>query len=353
MKTKLLFLFSTLLWFISLTYCIAQVEVVDTILIVDYENNQTNSGYTDINPTNANATDAVYIVSGNNSNYAVAHKVNRTDSAYFSNGAFRSESDVLYFSSANYLPGDHRRYEFSLYLKDWEAYTPGAAPYGDNLFQMKETGGAVTRIATKRNRLFVWEPTSPQNILIADIRPYINQWIDFRIDVLWAQNPIGYINYYIRLPNETSYTLVRSVENITTYFGTGTGGQRGYFKWGVYREADPSSTNTPVTRIAYHDNIKLFKLKFSSLGTETINENEDFQVDVYPNPTNGDVTINFPTTINNAEIYIYSLDGKTLLKKQLNKSEKFMIPISHLKPGLYYLKIKHKETFVIKKIIKN
>lgn len=351
MKTKRLF-FSCLLWFISSIYCIAQNQVIDTIFIADYENNQTNSGFTNINPTNASATDAVYIVPGNGSNYAVAHKVDRTDNTYFSNGAFRSESDVLDFSSASYLPGDHFRYEFSLYLKDWEEYIPGAVPYANNLFQMKETGGAVTRIATKRNGLFVWEPASSQNVLIKDIRPYINQWIDFRIDVLWAKNSTGYINYYIRLPGEVSYTLVRSLENITTYYGTGTGGQRGYFKWGVYREANSSSSDTSVTRIAYHDDIKLFELKYSSLSTETINERDEFLVKVYPNPTEDNVMIDLPATINNAHIYIYSLDGKNLLKKELNKNKKNMISMSYFNPGLYYLKIVYEGTSIVKKIIR-
>ena len=104
MKKKQLIFLSVMWYLISPTCSLAQVQVVDTIFIADYENNQTNSGYADLNPTNAPATDAVYMVSGNNSNYAVAHKVNRTDSAYFSNGAFRSESDILDFSAANYFP---------------------------------------------------------------------------------------------------------------------------------------------------------------------------------------------------------------------------------------------------------
>ena len=95
MKTKHLVFLSVMWYLISPICSLAQVQVVDTIFIADYENNQTNSGYANLNPTNAPATDAVYMVSGNNSNYAVAHKVNRTDSAYFSNGAFRSESDIL------------------------------------------------------------------------------------------------------------------------------------------------------------------------------------------------------------------------------------------------------------------
>tara|TARA_R110001592_G_scaffold363328_1_gene684161 strand:+ start:29897 stop:30958 length:1062 start_codon:yes stop_codon:yes gene_type:complete len=352
MKTERLFLFSCLLWFVSSNYCIAQNQVIDTIFIADYENNQTNSGFTNINPTNASATDAVYMVSGNESNYAVAHKVDRTDNAYFSNGSFRSESDVLNFSAANYFPGDHFRYEFSVYLKDWEEYTPGAAPYGNNIFQMKETAGVVTRIATKRNGLFVWEPAFSQNELIKDIRPYINQWIDFRIDVLWTKNSTGYIKYYIRFPGDELYTLVRSVENVITYYGTAAGGQRGYFKWGVYREANSSSTDTPVSRIAYHDNIKLFKLDYSSLKTETINEREEFLVKVHPNPTNGNIMIDLPVSIENADIYIYSLDGKTLLKKQLNRNEGNMISIAHFNSGLYFLKIVYGGASIVKKIIK-
>ena len=353
MKKKQLIFLSVMWYLISPICSLAEVQVVDTIFIADYENNQTNSGYADLNPTNAPATDAVYMVSGNNSNYAVAHKVNRTDSAYFSNGAFRSESDILDFSAANYFPGDHHRYEFSLYLKDWEEFTTGAAPYADNLFQLKETGGVVTRIATKRNGLFVWEPTSSQNELINDIRPYVNQWIDFRIDVLWTQDTTGYINYYIRLPGLASYTLVRSVKNIITYHGTGTGGQRGYAKWGVYREANSSSLNTSVTRIAYHDNVKLYELNFSSLGTETVNERDKFQVNIYPNPTNEIIKIDLATSLENCKIQIYSLDGKTLLKKQINNDKELEISLSHFNSGLYYLKVVNRGNYVIRKIIKN
>lgn len=352
MKTERLFIFSCLLWFISSIYGMAQTKVIETIFIADYENNQTNSGFTHINSTSASATDAVYMVPGNGSNYAVAHKVDRTDTAYFSNGSFRSESDVLDFSAANYFPGDHFRYEFSVYLKDWEAYTPGAAPYGDNIFQMKETAGVVTRIATKRNGLFVWEPASSQNELIKDIRPYVNQWIDFKIDVLWAKDATGYIKYHMRFPGEASYTLVRSLENIPTYYGTGVGGQRGYSKWGVYREADAASIDTPVTRIAYHDNIKLFKLEYDPLSTETSIESEKFLVKVYPNPAIENIMIDLPATIENADIYIYSLDGQTLLKKQINRNEENMISIAHFNSGIYFLKICYEGTSMVKKLIK-
>lgn len=353
MKTERLFFFSCLLWFVSSTYGIAQTDVIETIFIADYENNTTNSGLTGINATNASATDAVYMVSGNESNYAVAHKVDRTDNTYFSNGSFRSESDVLDFSAANYRPGDHFRYEFSVYLKDWEEYIPGAAPYADNLFQMKETEGVVTRIATKRNGLFVWEPASSQNTLITDIRPYVNQWIDFKIDVLWTKGETGYIKYHIRFPGDELYTLVRFVENIITYYGTATQGQRGYFKWGVYREANATSTDTPDVRIAYHDNIKLFRLDDSSLKTETKNDKEAFQAKIYPNPSNGSVKIDLPATIENADIYIYNLDGKTLFKKQLHRNEENSISISHLDSGLYFLKIVYEGNFIVKKLIRN
>ena len=337
--------------------CISQVEVKKTIFIADYENNETNSGFMDVNPTNAPADDAVYMVPnpGNGSNFAVAHKVDRTNTQYMSNGSYRSESDAMRLFGANFLPGDHFRYEFSFYLKDWEA-----SGYVANIFQMKETaGGNVTRIAVRGNKLVSWDAngvagTKVNSTLIDDILAYKNEWIDFTIDVLWTKESIGYIKYYIRPPGHTSYTLVRSVENIPTYFGTGTGGNRGYFKWGVYRgDTDLNSWNDEVIRTVYHDNIRVHELEYSSLGTETINEREDLSISVYPNPTNGNITIHLPITINNADIYIYSLEGKALLKKQLRGNEEFMISISHLNSGVYYLKVEHQGGSVIEKIIKN
>ncbi|MNY25697.1 hypothetical protein D3C86_1594970 [compost metagenome] len=123
------------------------------------------------------------------------------------------------------------------------------------------------RILTKRNAI-VTRNTTYQDNLVTDFRPYINQWIHFRIDVKWATTNTGYLKIYTKLPGQTTYNLVLNRDNYTTYTGTPDTlpGQHGYIKWGVYREAGKDAngnvitTDNVLTRIAYHDNIRIIVL---------------------------------------------------------------------------------------------
>ena len=240
----------------------------DTLLDVNYESGTVNSAITGINPTNAIASDAAYIV-GLAGTYHIAHKVILGVSGYYSNEAYRSESDADNISNARFLPGDERRYEFMVLLKDWEEWNSENPAYGDNIFQLKVSGGALVpvRILTKRNAI-VTRNTNYQDNLVTDFRPYINQWIHFRIDVKWATTNTGYLKIYTKLPDQDNYNLVLNKSNYATYTGTPETlpGQHGYIKWGVYREAGKDTNGNVITsdnilsRIVYHDNIRIIKL---------------------------------------------------------------------------------------------
>ena len=89
-------------------------------------------------------------------------------------------------------------------------------------------------------------------------------------------------------------------------------------------------------------------VKFSSVGiTETIQDAS--KIKIYPNPTNGQLTINNEQlTIKNVEIF--DVIGQVVFTSQLSKlSPETTIDISHLSNGLYFLKIDGK----VFKIIKN
>lgn len=240
----------------------------DTLLNVNYESGTVNSAITGVNPTNATASDAAYIV-GLAGTYRIAHKVILGVPGYYSNEAYRSESDIDNISNARFLPGDERRYEFMVLLKDWEEWNSENPAYGDNIFQLKVSGGALVpvRILTKRNAI-VTRNTNYQDNLVTDFRPYINQWIHFRIDVKWATTNTGYLKIYTKLPDQNNYNLVLNKSNYATYTGTPETlpGQHGYIKWGVYREAGKDANGNVITsdnvlsRIAYHDNIRIIKL---------------------------------------------------------------------------------------------
>lgn len=242
----------------------------DTILNINYESGTFSSSISEITSTKASAADAAYMVSpGLNSKYAIAHKVTLGLPEYYSNDAYRSESDALTLPSALFFPGTEYRYEFSVYLKDWQQWNSANPPYGDNIFQLKVTGGdpVPIRILTKRNTITARYDATGNGVIISDFRPQINKWINFRIDVKWTVDNTGYFKIYTRYEGETDYTLRLQNLNARTYTGTQLNkGQKGYLKWGVYREAGKDNlgnvilTDNAFTRIAYHDNIRIIKL---------------------------------------------------------------------------------------------
>lgn len=235
-------------------------SVGDVLLKVDYENGALDSGVTGINVTNATAADAVYRVQpGATGNYAVAHKVVYGDPGYYSNDNWRSESATNQLQAGRFWPGDERRYEFSVLLKDWTPWKVGGPTNETNIFQLKISGGAGVplQIRTQRNVMrlrFAVDNNIPPLDIIPDVRLYVNQWIHFRIDVKWADTATGYMKTYMKLPNQSNYIMVDDKTNYTTYNKGSVGGDHGYIKWGVY------VTPPDITRIVYHDDIKIIYL---------------------------------------------------------------------------------------------
>ncbi|MCD0470389.1 heparin lyase I family protein [Flavobacterium sp. JAS] len=282
--------------------------VTNTILNINYEDGTTSSGITGITATHASAADAAYMISpGATGNYGIAHKVTLGNPDYYSDQAYRSESDAVSVAQYRHLPGDERRYEFSVLLKDWEQWNSANPAYGDNIFQLKMSDGQVipVRILTKRNSIVTRNYTE-QNDLVADYRPYINQWIHFRIDVKWTLDNTGYLKIYTKLPDQSDYNLVLDRNNFVTFTGNVENGNVGYLKWGVYREAGTDANGNVITsdnvltRIAYHDDIKIFELN-----------NNSAPIQIWGNTFVGNVDFTSPVTIGNTTNPNIATDGNT------------------------------------------
>ena len=78
-----------------------------------------------------------------------------------------------------------------------------------------------------------------------------------------------------------------------------------------------------------------------------------FDLNVYPNPTNDQITINFPdyTAKSNSQYSIYSIDGK-LLTGQPITAISTDVSILDYPAGVYFIKVKDEQTIIIKKFIK-
>lgn len=100
----------------------------------------------------------------------------------------------------------------------------------------------------------------------------------------------------------------------------------------------------------FMQSIPSFSTLFPTLG---IHENLKFNVKIYPNPTNGVVTVSNKELIPLRNIRLFDFNGQTVLSKQIpNVNEEFQLDLSYLANGVYFLKLYSDKTIITKKIIK-
>ncbi len=281
----------------------------DTILDINYESGTLNSGITGLTATNATATDAAYILSpGATGNYAIAHKVTYGDSSYYSDGNWRSEAASNSVPSSCYLPGEERRYEFSVLLKDWTAWNTGDPINETNFFQLKMSGGEAVplQIRTQRNALRVvygnMDNTKTVVDILNDFRHSVNQWIHFRVDVKWATTATGSMKIYMKLPGQTDFVLANERNNAITFTGDVGSGNVGYVKWGVY-VVPPN-----LMRIVYHDDLRIINLNYPPASTGLIwgNSIPDANPAYLDGPYTKAGDVSLPSSYNNtSNVYLH------------------------------------------------
>ncbi len=233
------------------------------ILNVDYESGTLDSGIPGLTTTHATAPDAEAVVQpGHQSSYADQHKVTLDDPGYFSDGAPRSESATDQLSNGVFHIGDTQRYEVSVLLQDWQPYQSGDSTSGDIVFQGKYSGGQPPAfyLMTKRNAVAFRSPQmNQQTTVVADFRPYINQWMNFRVDARWTTDQTGYFTVSVELPGQAGYQQVVSYTNVATWQPSSPA-NFGYLKWGLYRPSESLANGDVATRIVQHDDIRIFRL---------------------------------------------------------------------------------------------
>ena len=89
---------------------------------------------------------------------------------------------------------------------------------------------------------------------------------------------------------------------------------------------------------------KDFNIVVANVGIETV---ETVTVNIYPNPTNGELKIE-SGELRIEDIVIYDVFGKM---QKIEKS-KNAIDISHLSTGIYFVKIRTEAGEVVKKVLK-
>jgi hypothetical protein len=76
-------------------------------------------------------------------------------------------------------------------------------------------------------------------------------------------------------------------------------------------------------------------------------------LNLYPNPTSAEVTLDFPPGMKPQEIEVRSAMGKIVSFNFVIHDSEAKIDLSHLQPGMYFLKLRIQDRVISKKIIKN
>jgi Secretion system C-terminal sorting domain len=79
-------------------------------------------------------------------------------------------------------------------------------------------------------------------------------------------------------------------------------------------------------------------------------EKPNFVIDIFPNPFQHELNINFSQFEKNAHCEIFDFNGKSVYKSQLNNIEN-KIQLQNLSAGIYLIKIQNNKTWVAKKVI--
>jgi len=88
-------------------------------------------------------------------------------------------------------------------------------------------------------------------------------------------------------------------------------------------------------------------------GINDLNISIKFDLNVYPNPTNDQITINFPdyTAKSNSQYSIYSIDGKMLTGQPITAISTD-VSILDYPAGVYFIKVTNNTSVVVEKIVK-
>lgn len=241
----------------------------------DYEDGTVSSGYPTkgpermdvpgIEPGLATAPDAAYVVVGgaHSTNYAVANKVVLDDPAYIGGGFPRSEFGLGRIAGSSYRDGDHGVYTFSMLFKDLVPSVKGTrrAPSEDVVWQFKHHGGGHDlHLSLQGKQLKLgWGGNVYKTVVIDDVMPYVNQWMDFRFDILWKSDNTGYFTFEMKLPGEPNFGHTVTKTGLQTYVTASPDGTPwtgiGSVQYGVYRNGASSAAGDTKTLIVYHDEV--------------------------------------------------------------------------------------------------
>lgn len=87
-------------------------------------------------------------------------------------------------------------------------------------------------------------------------------------------------------------------------------------------------------------------------GTAPMFGNENFDFEVYPNPTAGELTVVVSGAQRTTQVEVYSVDGKQVFATELNANNSANFNLSHLESGIYMIKVSNGTDSLTKQVVK-
>tara|TARA_B100001778_G_C18359054_1_gene525581 strand:- start:307 stop:582 length:276 start_codon:yes stop_codon:yes gene_type:complete len=84
-----------------------------------------------------------------------------------------------------------------------------------------------------------------------------------------------------------------------------------------------------------------------------LQENYFYQISVFPNPTNGIVTIDLLGIIQQILLKVNKINELLIYEKQNNSIDKVQIDLSPFPAGIYFLSIQNEESVKVIKLVKD
>jgi hypothetical protein len=104
--------------------------------------------------------------------------------------------------------------------------------------------------------------------------------------------------------------------------------------------------------LSYEDASNSFKTTVKKYDSPDLSDKiQTSQLSIYPNPTNGIITIETTAKLAQSHLSIISLDGKELLTQDITK-QLSIIDISTLSNGIYFARFTNNKKIEMRKIIK-
>jgi hypothetical protein len=115
---------------------------------------------------------------------------------------------------------------------------------------------------------------------------------------------------------------------------------------------DFNPNGTPSVLNANGDNYTGYIVKLNGISSVSNFIDNDLAVQYFPNPFSEKITVSVSQSLQNAELWLRSVSGKTIIHKQNLTGNNIEINTGNIPAGIYFLEIKQKDTQIVGKVIK-